>query len=88
MTLDASASSDPDEDALTFTWIEGDVVIAGPTADPQSVVTLAPGSHVITLLVEDPWGEMDADDVAAVIQDTPPPIVEQAVNQLVSDVEA
>jgi hypothetical protein len=50
VTLDGSRSSDPDQDALTFTWSVGGVTLAtGSTA----VVTLPVGTHEITLLVTD-----------------------------------
>jgi|GEM_PF-1174499 len=49
--LDGSASNDPDNDPLTYTWRDGDQVIAqGAIVD----VTFPVGQHSITLTVADP----------------------------------
>lgn len=48
--LDGSRSSDPDGDALTYSWLEGVAPLAtGMTAD----VTLSVGTHSIDLMVSD-----------------------------------
>jgi hypothetical protein len=49
-TLDGSRSSDPDNDALTYTWSVGGTALA--TGSPASV-TLALGTHELTLAVSD-----------------------------------
>jgi hypothetical protein len=76
VTLDGSASTDPDLDTLTYLWKEGDTVLAGPVTTAQSVVTLSLGTHVITLTVDDGNGGTDTDDVQVVVQDTTPPDIQ------------
>ena len=50
VTLDGSRSYDPDNDPLAFTWLEGGNVIG---TGAVGSVTLAPGTHTITLIASD-----------------------------------
>jgi hypothetical protein len=61
VTFDGSGSYDVDGDPLTYTWSEGSTVLAGPTANASSTVSLLPGVHVITLTVDDGNGMTDTD---------------------------
>jgi hypothetical protein len=71
VTLDGSGSSDPDGDPLTYTWREGAVVLAGPSADTTAVVTLGVGTHAIELTVADPAGAADTDTVEVTVEAAP-----------------
>lgn len=75
VTLDGSASSDPNGDDLTYTWYEGATIIAGPTASPAVQVTLALGVHNITLEVDDGNLLTDTDEVTVTVEDTTPPVI-------------
>ena len=50
VSLDASQSSDADNDPLQFQWFEGQTLLA---SDPQATVILPLGPHAITLLASD-----------------------------------
>jgi hypothetical protein len=74
ITLDGTASFDPDGDELSFAWSAAgitfdDAVSATPTA------SFPLGTTVVTLTVMDPDGETDTDTVAVTVQDTTPPAV-------------
>jgi serine protease len=72
VALDGSGSFDDNDDILTYTWyLEGDV-IAGPTNEDMSTVTLTLGIHEVILEVDD--GEYtDTDTVTITLEDTTPP---------------
>ncbi|HEX7183446.1 MAG TPA: PKD domain-containing protein, partial [Thermoanaerobaculia bacterium] len=69
--LDGSGSSDPDGDALTYTWTGPFGTASGETA----TVTLTPGVHTITLTVDDGQGGTDSDEVVVTVVDTTPPAI-------------
>ncbi|HEY8176863.1 MAG TPA: PKD domain-containing protein [Gemmatimonadaceae bacterium] len=77
VTLDGSASSDPDNDPLEYHWFEGGSEIAsGMTAS----VHLGMGSHTLTLHVADNHDASDDDDVVVNVADTKAPAVSLPMN--------
>lgn len=58
------SGSDPDNDALTFTWREGDTLIA---TGATPTVRLAVGVHTLELTVTDAGGLMDTDTVVITV---------------------
>lgn len=71
VTLDGSASSDPDDDALAYTWSGS----FGEVAGVAPVVSLAVGVHAITLTVDDGKGGTSTDTMTVTVVDTTPPEV-------------
>ena len=68
-TLDGSRSSDPDGDALAYTWIWD----LGSASGAVITAPLPLGKHCFTLTVQDPSGHIDRDVVAVTVADTTPP---------------
>jgi hypothetical protein len=69
VSLDGSASSDPDGDGLTYTWTGPFGTLTGATIAP--LVPL--GIHAITLTVDDGRGGIASDTVQVTVQSTTPP---------------
>ena len=71
-TLNGSASTDADGDALTYSWsLNGSVV--STSANPT--VSLGLGAHTFTLTVSDAQGASDTDEVTVRITDTTAPAI-------------
>jgi len=77
VTLDGSASSDPDGDSLTFEWRDSNNVVVGTT--PIVHVTLGLGTHTFTLTVSDNFGGNSTDAVNVTVADTTPPALSVSV---------
>ena len=72
-TLDGSGSSDPDGDALTYTWTGAFGTASG--INPTVTLPVAGSPHPITLTVADGWGGMSSDEVVVAVIDTQPPTI-------------
>jgi len=70
ITLNGTASSDPDGDALNYQWREGGALLGTNASQP---VALSVGSHVITLTVMDPFNVSSTSTNTITITDKTPP---------------
>lgn len=71
--LDGTGSSDPDSDALTYSWTP-----VAPLANANAALTsgnFAVGTHAFTLNVTDPDNESDSDGASFTVVDTTPPVI-------------
>ena len=71
--FDASGSTDPDGDPLTYSWdLNGDGAFGDSTAvNPQRIYS-ASGNVTVSLRVTDPSGLSDTDSVVISVNNTPP----------------
>jgi hypothetical protein len=82
VTLNGTGSSDLEGGPLTYTWVENNTVVAGPSTSATAQVELGLGTHTIVLTVDDgqvasatPSGnpvERDETVVVRVVDTTPP----------------
>lgn len=85
VTLDGSASDDPDNDALTYQWAQ----MAGPAvtlSDPHAILPTftAPGDPdtlTFTLIVTDSWGLVSAPDEVVITVANQAPVAHAGTDQ-------
>jgi hypothetical protein len=78
VTLDGTASSDPNNDALTYVWNW----TGGSASGPNPTATLPPGTTNITLTVDD--GEFNGTDTVSItVIDSEPPYVNAGEDRIV-----
>lgn len=76
VTLDGSMSADPDNNIVSYEWLEGDTILG----EGQQLNYVFPlGVHTVTLKVSDTLGMSDTDEVVITVQDTTAPVVNAAV---------
>ncbi|MGH9816318.1 MAG: FG-GAP-like repeat-containing protein, partial [Candidatus Acidiferrales bacterium] len=66
-------ASDPDNDALTYSWTDANGNVVGTSASVQLQVAL--GAHIFTLGVDDGNGHTASDTVQVTVGDTAPPSI-------------
>jgi len=74
VTLDGSASADPEGAALTYAW-SGDFTELTATGATPTVHFNGVGSHTVTLVVNDGFFDSAPDQVVIDIADTTPPVL-------------
>jgi len=79
VTLNGSASTDPDGNIVLYTWSEGATQLFSGAA-PSTQVSLAVGVHNITLVVTDDDGATGNDQVTITVEPAPPPACDPDVN--------
>jgi probable HAF family extracellular repeat protein len=70
--LDGSASSDPNNDALTYNWAEGNVTLG---TNSTLTVSFGLGVHVVTLTVTDPCDASAQTNVTVTVVDNTKPMI-------------
>lgn len=69
VTLNGSASSDPDGQALTYEWKDGNGNVVGTSANVS--LSLQAGSYAFTLKVTDPFGASSSSTVSVTVLSEP-----------------
>jgi outer membrane autotransporter protein len=90
VVLDGSASSDVDPDnVLTYQWFEDDSPLGSPSTSPTLTVTLGPGSHTLSLNINDDSSDVstsfDSDDVVITVNGPVPPVANAGPDQTLED---
>jgi len=70
VTLDASASADPEGEALVFSWelLSGPQVFLSDPSSPQpTFIPTEVGTYLFVVEVQDPEGQLDRDEVAVAV---------------------
>ena len=85
VTLDASQSSDPEGDVLTYQWFAGGrlPIATGVTAN----VNLPDGVNTITLEVTDESGQVSSDDIVITVSPTAIPVANAGPDRTIADTD-
>jgi hypothetical protein len=78
VSLNGSASSDPDGDVLTYVWTDERNYLVGTTATPQ--MTVGMGTHTFTLTVTDPAGLQSTAATHVGVRDTVGPALKVSLS--------
>ncbi|WP_425411162.1 PKD domain-containing protein [Hyphococcus sp.] len=87
VTLDGSASRDPDNDALDYEWslssqpANAGAVLSHPNNAIATLETLAPGDYALTLTVTDPEGLSSSDSLSVRLANDVPQVAIQSFNK-------
>jgi serine protease AprX len=84
VTLNGSASSDPDGTITSYAWSEGGSPIA---TGATSTVGFAVGTHTVTLTVMDEDGATGTDQVVVIVRANQSPVAKAGPDQTVSDAD-
>lgn len=94
VVLDASASTDVDPDnVLTYQWfdLDTDAPLGPPSASPTLTVTLGPGTHNLSLSVNDDSSDtgtsFDDDPLVVTVNGPVPPIANAGPDQTLDDTD-
>jgi len=79
VSLDGSASSDPDSDPLTYTWTATGITFSDPTSATPTA-TFPEGTTIVTLEVSDGI-ETDTDQMTVEVVDTTPPTISLSLSR-------
>ncbi len=85
VTLDGSDSYDPDGMIVAYEWKEGEIVLEETVAIN---VSLAVGSHIVTLTVTDDNGASESNDVRVVVDPNQQPSADAGSDQIVIDADS
>jgi hypothetical protein len=72
VSLDGTASNDPDGDPLTFAWSASGITFDNPNS-PTPTATFPMGEHTVTLVVNDGTVDSAPKTITIKVQDTTPP---------------
>jgi outer membrane autotransporter protein len=90
VVLDGSGSADVDPDnVLTYQWFEDDSPLGPQSASPTLTVTLAPGTHILSLNINDDSSDTGtsfaSDEVVITVNGPLPPVADAGPDRTLED---